>query len=106
MMKKIFILLATLFIGGVSQEVMAQGILFGIQRDTTKVNRKKGGLIQVNRIDREIDKNVFAYKEEWICGVTASYGTLSSDDSSIATVIENLKFGGSIVSIKPYFGYL
>ena len=86
------------------QDVTAQSILLGLQRDTTKVNRKPGKLIQVNRIDREIDNNAFAYKNEWICGVSASYGTLSSDDSDIALVVNDLKFGGSIVSVKPYFG--
>ncbi len=107
MMKKIFTtLMAVLVASTISiYDAEAQSILFGIQRDTTKVNRKPGGLIQVNRIDREIDKNVFAYKDEWICGITASYGTLSTDDSDIALVIEDLKLGGSIVTVKPYFGY-
>ena len=104
-MKKIFILLTALFVVSFSHSVSAQGILLGIQRDTTKVNRQKGGLIQVNRIDRAIDKSAFAYKNEWMCGVTASYATLSSDDSDIALVVENLQFGGRIVSVKPFFGY-
>ena len=103
-MKKI-ILLTILFVMSVSHVVEAQGILFGVQRDTTKVNRNEGGLIQVDRIDREIDRNVFAYKGEWICGVSASYGTLTSDDSDIALIVENLNLGGSVVSVKPYVGY-
>ena len=106
MMKKIFTLLAILVAVCASQSAQAQGILFGIKRDSTRVERKKGGVFQINRVDREIDKNIFAYKNEWICGVAASYGTLTSDDSEIATVIENLKFGGSVISVKPYFGYL
>ena len=104
-MKRIFILLTAVLMVSSVQHVAAQGILLGLQRDTTKINRKQGKLIQVNRIDREIDKNVFAYKDEWICGVSASYGTLSSDDSDIALIIEDLKLGGSIVSVKPYVGY-
>ena len=87
------------------QTAEAQSILLGIKRDTTSVRRKPGKLIQINRVDREIDKNAFAYKKEWICGISASYGTLTSDDSDIALVIENLKLGGSVVSVKPYFGY-
>ena len=83
----------------------AQSIVLGIKRDSTKVNRKPGGLIQVNRVDREIDKNIFAYKGEWLCGVSASYGTLSTDDSEIALIVDNLNLGGSIISVKPYFGY-
>ena len=88
-----------------SQSAKAQGIVLGLQRDTTNMVRKPGKLIQINRVDREIDKNVFAYKGEWMCGVSASYGTLSADDSDIALVVENLKLGGSIISVKPYFGY-
>ena len=105
-MKKIFILLAALFAVSTAQEATAQSILFGPKRDTTYVVRNQGGLIQVNRVNREIDKNIFAYKGEWMCGVSASYGTLSADDSDIALVIENLKLGGSIISVKPFIGYL
>ena len=107
-MKKIFTLLMAVLVASTVAicEAEAQSILLGLQRDTTKIQRKPGKLIQVNRVDREIDKNVFAYKDEWMCGVTASYGTLSTDDSEIALIVENLKLGGSIVSVKPYFGYL
>ena len=104
-MKKIFMLFAALFVMSISQSVEAQSILFGVQRDTAKVERKKGGIIQINRINRAIDKSSFAYKNEWICGVTASYGTLSTDNSDIALIVENLRLGGSAVSVKPYFGY-
>ena len=67
-MKKIFILLAALFAVSTAQEATAQSILFGPKRDTTYVVRNQGGLIQVNRVNREIDKNIFAYKGEWMCG--------------------------------------
>lgn len=105
-MKKIFMILTALLVVSVPQVADAQSILLGLQRDTTKVNRPIAGIIQINRVDRAIDKNVFAYKSEWICGVTASYGTLTSDDSDIALILENLNLGGSIVTVKPYFGYL
>ena len=96
---------AALLVLSASQTAKAQGIVLGLQRDTTKLVRKPGKLIQINRVYREIDKNVFAYKGEWMCGVSASYGTLSTDDSDIALVVENLKLGGSVISVKPYFGY-
>ena len=96
---------AALLVLSASQTAKAQGIVLGLQRDTTKLVRKPGKLIQINRVDRVIDKNVFAYKGEWMCGVSASYGTLSTDDSDIALVVENLKLGGSVISVKPYFGY-
>ena len=107
MMKKIFILLTAVLVASTVsvQRAEAQGILFGVQRDSTKTERKPGGLIQVNRVDRAIDKSAFAYKNEWICGISASYATLSADDSDISLVVNNLNLGGSIVSVKPYFGW-
>ena len=105
-MKKIILLLAILLgVGITAQEIKAQGILFGVQRDTTKIERKKGGVFQINRVNRDIDRNVFAYKSEWMCGISASYATLSSDDATLAVVIDNLNLGGSIISVKPYIGY-
>ena len=98
-------LLTALFVVCGAEMASAQGILFGIQRDTTKMNRKKGGVFQINRVNRDIDRNVFAYKGEWMCGISASYATLSSDDATIALVIDNLNLGGSIISVKPYLGY-
>ena len=86
---------------------MAQNSIFlGLKRDTTKMNRNPRSPFKLNRIDREIDKNVFAFKGEWIAGVTASYGTLTADDSDIAMIIENLKLGGSVITVKPYVGYM
>ena len=98
-------LLTALFVVCGAEMASAQGILFGIQRDTTKVNRDKGGVFQINRVNRDIDRNVFAYKGEWMCGISASYATLSSDDATIALVVDNLNLGGSIISVKPYMGY-
>lgn len=102
-MKKIFILLTALFVVAIPQTAEAQSLLFG--RDSVRASKHPRSPFRINRIDREINKNVFAYKSEWMCGIAASYGTLSSADSDIALVIENLKLGGSIVSVKPYFGY-
>ena len=98
-------ILTVLFVMSGVQTADAQGILFGIQRDTTKVNREKGRIFQINRVNRDIDRNVFAYKGEWLCGISASYGTLSTDDATFALVVDNLNLGGSIISVKPYMGY-
>lgn len=57
------------------------------------------------RIDREIKKNVFAYKGELALGLTASYGTLSSDNSDIFAVLENVNASGSITTISPFISY-
>lgn len=104
-MKKIFtILMAVLVASTVSiYDAEAQSLLFG--RDSVRASKHPRSPFRINRIDRGIDTNAFAYKDEWICGVSASYGTLSTDDSDIALIIEDLKLGGSIVTVKPYFGY-
>lgn len=57
------------------------------------------------RIDREIDRLKFAYKGEVIMGLTASYGTLSSDDTDILLIIDQIDADGSVATIKPFFGY-
>ncbi|MBR4849648.1 MAG: hypothetical protein IKV09_01810 [Alistipes sp.] len=102
-MKKIFLLLGFITLVSLGEATAQNSILFGTQRDSTKV-RKSHNLL-TKRIDREINKNTFAFKNEWIAGVSASYGTLTADDSDIAMIIEDLNLGGSVVSVKPYFGY-
>ncbi len=57
------------------------------------------------RIDREIDKNKFVYKGEVMLGITASYGTLSSDDSDFLLVLEHISADGTMATVKPFFGY-
>lgn len=100
-MKK-FLLLIMLF--GVALPLMAQEAT--VKGDTT------GGLATIkrfmpirNRIDREIKKNVFAYKGELALGLTASYGTLTSEDSDILAVLENINASGSVTTISPYVSY-
>ena len=57
------------------------------------------------RIDREINKIKYAYKGEVMVGLTASYGTLSSEDSDFLVVVDNIDADGTIASVKPYIGY-
>ena len=57
------------------------------------------------RIDREINKLKFAYKGEVIMGLTASYGTLSSDDTDVLLILDNINADGAIATIKPFIGY-
>jgi len=57
------------------------------------------------RIDREIDKNKFAYKGEVLMGLTASYGTLSSDDTDYMIILDNISADGTVASVKPFIGY-
>lgn len=57
------------------------------------------------RMDREIDKVKYVYKGEMMMGLTASYGTLTSEDTDFLVILENINANGTIASVKPYFGY-
>ena len=57
------------------------------------------------RIDREINKLKFAYKGEVMMGLTASYGTLSSDDTDIMLILDNINADGTVATVKPFVGY-
>lgn len=57
------------------------------------------------RIDRHINRGRFAYKGELIAGLTASYGTLSSDDTEFLVILEHLDLDGTLATVKPFLGY-
>ena len=57
------------------------------------------------RIDREVNRGRFAYKGELIIGLTASYGTMSSDDTDFMVILENINLDGTIATVKPFIGY-
>ena len=57
------------------------------------------------RMDREINKLKFAYKGEVILGLTASYGTLTSEDTDYFLLLDNFNADGSITTVNPFIGY-
>lgn len=57
------------------------------------------------RMDREINKIKFAYRGEVMLGMTASYGTLTTDDADMWTLVSNLSADGAVASIRPFVGY-
>lgn len=57
------------------------------------------------RVNRNVNKITFAYKGELIGGVTASYATMSSKNSEIFAIFNNINAQGSITSVKPFVGY-
>ena len=71
----------------------------------TAKTQKQRFLPTRRRIDREINKLKFAYKGEVIMGLTASYGTLSSDDTDVLLILDNVNAGGAMASVKPFIGY-
>ncbi|MEG0789751.1 MAG: hypothetical protein RR432_06085 [Alistipes sp.] len=57
------------------------------------------------RMDREINKIKFAYKGEMTVALTASYGTLSSDDTDFMVILDNINADGTVATVKPSVGY-
>lgn len=85
---------------------MATGTTIAVKPSATSRQQTSQRFLPTHRrIDREIDKLKFAYKGEVMMGLTASYGTLSSDDTDILVILDNINASGSITTIKPYIGY-
>lgn len=57
------------------------------------------------RMDREINKIKYAYRGEIMLGTTASYGTLSTDEADVWTIVSNISAEGAVASVKPFLGY-
>lgn len=57
------------------------------------------------RIDRKVGQNNFVYKGEVMLGLTASYGNLSSEDSDIMLLFDNINVGLRSATVKPFFAY-
>lgn len=57
------------------------------------------------RIDREINKNRFVFKGETMCGLTVSYGTLSTDDADMFPIFEGINLSGNMTTVNPFAGY-
>ena len=57
------------------------------------------------RIDRGIGHNKFAYKGEVMLGITASYGTLSSDNTDFMLILDKMKLSATMAQVNPFVGY-
>lgn len=57
------------------------------------------------KFDRGLTNYRFIAKNEWICGITASYNGYNSKDSDIALLLKDFNFTGSLFGVHPYVGY-
>ena len=57
------------------------------------------------RIDREINKSKYVFKGETMLGITASYGTFTSEDADMFPVFDDIDIKGSVATVNPFIGY-
>ena len=76
-----------------------------IAADRQKRPKEQRFLPTRKRIDREINKNRFVFKGETLCGLTISYGTLSTEDADMFPIFENIGLSGNITTVNPFAGY-
>lgn len=81
------------------EDIQEQVIVNGDTVDVIIPDRNFG------RFNRGLYNYLFIPKGKWAFGLTASYGELSTEDSRILSLVENVDFMGKIYSIKPYLSY-
>ena len=103
MRRFIFVLIAALF----SLSALSANDVVAVANDSTKVVKSKSSrfLPTRQRIDRNIDRNKFVYKGEYMLGLTDSYGNISSQDADIMLLLDNLDLRLRTATIKPFFAY-
>ena len=77
----------------------------GATGGTSDFELKKRFLPTSRRIDREINRNKFVYRGETMLGLTASYGTISSEDADMFPVFDGINLNGAVATVNPFIGY-
>lgn len=70
---------------------------------TPPVGEKRHFLPTRRRMDREINRIPYIFKNEVAVGLTVSYGAINSDDTDYMLIFDNLNFKGSLFTITPSF---
>ena len=102
MRKTILLLLTALFASTtlVAQEAVTPALTSAALELTQPAKQR------VQKMDRQLKTGTaFGYKGEFLVGLTASYGTLSSEDSDFMVYLDNLDIEGALTTVKPFFGY-
>lgn len=74
-----------------------------VAADTAEV--KKPFLPTAKRVDRNVDKVKFVYKNEVMLGLAASYGTLDASDSDLMLLFDDINLGLRRTAVMPYVAY-
>ena len=83
----------------------ADSLLVGQDSLSGKFHIKDRLLPVSHRIDRGINTITYVYKNEIAVGIDVSYGTLSSDDTNLMLLLDDLDFKGSVFTVNPSVGY-
>ncbi len=57
------------------------------------------------RYDRGLFNYLFIPKGKWSFGLSASYGSLDTEDVQVLSILKNIDFNGKMYSLKPYLAY-
>ena len=55
------------------------------------------------RVDRNVGDNKFVLKGEYMLGLTASYGKISTEDSDVMLLLNDINIGLRSTTIRPFF---
>ncbi|MCF0205708.1 MAG: hypothetical protein HUK12_10655, partial [Muribaculaceae bacterium] len=81
--------------------VKEQKVIIGKDTVSNLIHEKNYG-----RYDRGLFNYLYLPKGQWLVGLTASYGSLDSEDLSFLSYIGDFDFGGSMFSINPSVAYV
>ena len=57
------------------------------------------------RVDRNVGDNKFVFKGECMLGLTASYGNISTENSDVMLLLNDINIGLRSTTIRPFFAY-
>ena len=94
----------TIAVPGVGQmPTQLQPVQDSLHALTPTVGEKRHFLPTRRRMDREINRIPYIFKNEVAVGLTVSYGAINSDDTDYMLIFDNLNFKGSLFTINPSF---
>lgn len=107
-MKKFILFVAAAIVSVVT--LQAQEVVVKSEPSASKVAlgsdvENKRFLPMRQRVNRNIDKNKFVYKGEFMLGLTASYGKLGFDNSDILLLLNGVDLGLRSTTLRPFFAY-
>ncbi len=98
-------LLATLSVNAKSRELDTLSMADSSSQKIEIHGPKRDRIERINRIERDINKNLFIDKGEWITGLTASYYTFDAENADFLLFFDNIDASFGMTTIKPFFGY-